>query len=140
MSKIKVSLKSKGIVNLDKKIIWKKLVSFGGTEKYVPELIEKVIVQGNGIGSIRNIYIKGGGEIVEKLTLADENKFELRFIIVSTPMPVYNYEGIFNISSINDNKSEVEFESVYEVLSNQENEINDVIKNFQETFISNLDK
>lgn len=140
MSKIKVSLKSKGIVNLDKKIIWKKLVSFGGTEKFVPDLIEKVIVQGKGIGAIRNIYLKGGGEIVEKLTLADENKFELRFIIVSTPMPVYNYEGIFSISSINDNESEVEFESVYEILSNQENEINDVIKNFQETFISNLDK
>lgn len=140
MSKIKVSLKSTGIVNLEKKIIWEKLVSFGGTEKFVPDLIEKVIVQGNGIGAIRNIYLKGGGEIVEKLTLANENKLELKFIILSTPMPVYNYEGIFNISSINDTKSEVEFESIYEVLPNQENEMNGIIKNFQEIFISNLDK
>lgn len=58
MSKVKVSKISEAIVNLDAEKVWKKLVDFGGTEKFVPDLIEKVIVEGSGIGAVRTIYIK----------------------------------------------------------------------------------
>lgn len=140
MSEVKTSQISEAIVNLDAEKVWDKLVSFGGTEKFVPDLIEKVIVDGTGIGAIRTICIKGGGEIKEELTFIDRNKLQLKFIILSTPMPVYNYEGVFEINSKEDGKCNVKFESIYEVAVQQEEEINLIIKNFQETFLSNLDK
>ena len=140
MRKVKVSQTSEAIVNLDVEKVWKKLVDFGGTEKFVPDLIEKVILEGNGVGALRTIYIKGGGEILEKLTSINRNKLEMKFIILSTPMPVYNYEGVFKIDPKDDDKCSVKFESIYDVAIQEREEINTIIKNFQEIFLSNLDK
>lgn len=140
MSKVKVSKISEAIVNLNAEKVWEKLIDFGGTEKFVPDLIEKVIVEGSGIGAVRTIYIKGGGEIIEKLTSIDPSKLEMKFIILSTPMPVFNYEGVFTVISQEENKCNVQFESIYEVSVVQKEEMNSIIKNFQETFLSNLDK
>jgi hypothetical protein len=140
MGKEKESVASQGIVNCNSSIIWQKLIEFGGTEKFVPELIEKVVVKGSGIGSLRTIHIKGGGEIIEKLTSVDTDKMEMKFIITSTPMPVQNYEGIFTVTNIDDAACSVLFESIYQVLPEQKTEMYNVIKNFQMVFISNLDK
>lgn len=140
MSKVKVSKISEAIVNLKAEKVWEKLVDFGGTEKFVPELIEKTIVEGSGIGAVRTIYLKGGGEIIEQLTSIDPGKLEMKFIILSTPMPVFNYEGVFTVVSQEENKCNVQFESIYEVSVEQKEEMNNIIKNFQETFLSNLDK
>lgn len=140
MNKVKASKISEAIVNLNAEKVWEKLVDFGGTEKFVPDLIEKVIVEGNGIGAVRTIFIKGGGEIIEKLTSIDQSKLEMKFIILSTPMPIFNYEGIFTVISEEENKCNVRFESIYEVSIEQKEEMNSVIKDFQETFLSNLDK
>ena len=136
----KESVASQGIVNCNSSIIWQKLIEFGGTEKFVPELIERVVVEGTGIGSIRTIHIKGGGEIIEKLTSVNADKMEMKFIIISTPMPIQNYEGIFTVTSNDDTTCSVLFESIYEVSPEQKAEIYNVIKNFQTVFISNLDK
>lgn len=140
MNKVKASKISEAIVNLNAEKVWGKLVDFGGTEKFVPDLIEKVIVEGNGIGAVRTIFIKGGGEIIEKLTSIDQSKLEMKFIILSTPMPIFNYEGIFTVISEEENKCNVRFESIYEVSIEQKEEMNSIIKDFQETFLSNLDK
>lgn len=136
----KESVASQGIVNCNSSIIWQKLIEFGGTEKFVPDLIERVVVEGAGIGSIRTIHIKGGGEIIEKLTSVNADKMEMKFIIISTPMPIQNYEGIFTVTHIDDTTCSVLFESIYNVLPEQKAEIYNVIKNFQTVFISNLDK
>jgi hypothetical protein len=140
MGKESESVASQGIVNSNGSIIWQKLIEFGGTEKFVPELIERVVVGGAGIGSIRTIHIKGGGEIIEKLISVNPDKMEMKFIIISTPMPIQNYQGIFTVNSIDDTTCSVLFESIYEVSPEQKAEIYNVIKNFQTVFISNLDK
>nr|WP_294922075.1 SRPBCC family protein [uncultured Flavobacterium sp.] len=140
MSKVNVSIRSEAIVNLNAEKVWEKLVDFGGTEKFVPDLIEKVIVEGNGIGAVRTIYLKGGGEIVEELTSINSSKLEMKFIILSTPMPVFNYEGVFTVFSQEENKCNVRFESIYEVSVEKKEEMNSIIKNFQVIFLSNLDK
>ena len=140
MNKVKARKISEALVNLNAEKVWEKLVDFGGTEKFVPDLIEKVIVEGNGIGAVRTIFIKGGGEIIEKLTAIDQSKLEMKFIILSTPMPIFNYEGIFTVISEEENKCNVRFESIYEVSIEQKEEMNSVIKDFQETFLSNLEK
>jgi len=131
---------SKNYVELKAKIVWEKLIAFGGTEKFVPDLIEKVTVKGMGIGAIRNIYLKGGGEIIEELTQIDNEKRLMEFIILSTPMPITNYTGIFKVSEISNSKCEVKFVSKYNVFSENRDEMKSIIKGFQETFISNLDK
>ncbi|QOG02140.1 SRPBCC family protein [Flavobacterium sp. MDT1-60] len=140
MGKERESVKSQGMVKSNGSIIWQKLIEFGGTEKFVPELIERVVVEGSGIGSIRTIHIKGGGQIIEKFTSINADKMEMKFIIISTPMPIQNYEGIFTVTSIDDTTCSVLFESIYHVLSEQKAEIYNIIKNFQTVFISNLDK
>lgn len=140
MSKELEKVKSEGIVNNNSSQVWQKLIDFGGTEKFVPELIEKVIKEGNGVGAKRTIHLKGGGEIFEELIFVDEERMTMKFIILSTPMPLQNYEGAHTVIHLNDNQCKVTFESLYEVADNLKVEIESIIKEFQETFLSNLDK
>lgn len=140
MKEIQSEVTTKSVVEVQADIVWNKLVSFGGTEKYVPELIEKVNIKGKGIGSVRNIYLKGGGEIVEELTKIDSTNHQMEFIILSTPMPISNYTGIYKVNNISNEKCEVIFTSQYSVSSENKNEMESVIKGFQEIFNSNLDK
>jgi hypothetical protein len=140
MGKERESVQSQGIVNSNGLTIWQKLIEFGGTEKFVPELIESVDIEGKGIGSLRTIHIKGGGEIIERLTSINTDKMEMKFIIISTPMPIENYEGIFTVTNIDDITCSVLFESIYDVLPEQKAEMYNAIKNFQTVFISNLHK
>ena len=137
---IQESVKSAGLVKVPTAEVWEKLIAFGGTEKFVPDLIERVEVEGAGTGAIRTIYLKGGGEIREELTKMDESLHQLNFVILSTPMPVQNYEGIFTLRPESEQVCEVTFESVYEVSPADKDDMRAVIKGFQETFISNLDK
>jgi hypothetical protein len=65
---------------------------------------------------------------------------EMKFIIISTPMPIENYEGIFTVTNIDDITCSVLFESIYDVLPEQKAEMYNAIKNFQTVFISNLHK
>ena len=97
MKQIKSEVTTKSIVKLSTEIVWEKLIAFGGTEKLVPELIEKVNLQGEGLGAVRNIYLKGGGEIIEELTKIDTINHNMEFIILSTPMPILNYTGIYEV-------------------------------------------
>lgn len=127
-------------VKLGENEVWNKLIAFGGTEKFVPDLIEKVKVEGEGVGCIRTIYLKGGGEIIERLTVIDEPKKQMKFIILSTPMPVFNYEGTFTISSVSSDECFVIFESAFDVVKENKDEMKRVIKGFQKTFVSNLHK
>jgi len=140
MKEINTEVTTKDIVEVQANLVWKKLIAFDGTEKFVPELIEKVDLEGKGIGTIRNIYLKGGGKIVEELTKVDSSNHSMEFIILSTPMPISNYTGICKVREITNNKCEVTFTSKYSVSKENEKEIESVIKGFQETFISNLDK
>lgn len=137
---IKELVKTINSVDLPSVQVWDKLVSFGGTEKFVPDLIEKVSVEGSGVGAVRTIFLKGGGEIIEKLTKIDESRHQMNFVILSTPMPVHNYEGIFTIRSKNKHSCIVYFESFYEVNPENKEEMSAIIKGFQETFLSNLHK
>ena len=131
---------TKGIVEVQTDIVWNKLIAFGGTEKFVPDLIENVNVDGKGVGAVRNIYLKGGGKIIEELTKIDSINHQMEFTIIATPMPIFNYTGIFKVNKVSNNKCEVTFTSKYNVTAENKKEMESVIKGFQETFISNLDK
>lgn len=137
---IKERVCSENLVPSSSSCVWEKLISFGGTEKFVPEIIEKVVVEGDGVGAIRTIKLKGEGEIIEKLTEIDGEYRIMKFIILSTPMPVLNYEGIFKVETNGETSCMVYFESVYDVSAENKKEMKHIIKGFQETFISNLHK
>ena len=140
MNKELEKVKSQEIVNGNSSIIWQKLIDFGGTEKFVPELIETVTKEGNGVGATRIIHLKGGGEILEELIFIDEDSMTMKFIILSTPMPLQNYEGVHTVTHLDNNQCNVTFESSYEVADNLKVEIETIIKGFQKTFLSNLSK
>ena len=140
MKEIQSEVTTKDTVKLKSDIVWEKLIAFGETEKFVPELIERVTLEGEGIGAVRNIYLKGGGEIIEELTKIDNTNHVMEFIILSTPMPISNYTGICKVKKISNVKCEMTFISKYDVSTENRKEIEPIIKRFQETFISNLDK
>jgi len=134
------SIVSNGLVEASAKKVWNKLIDFGGTEKFVPNLIKNVLVKGKGIGAIRTIYLINGGKIKEELIEIDEENRKMKFIILSTPMPISKYIGTFTVKTVANNKCEVIFKSTYKVESKNKEEMKNIIKEFQKIFISNLNK
>lgn len=118
--------------------VWDKIAAFGGTQKFVPSLINDVVVAGSGIGAVRTVKLHGGGEITEKLTYLDPSTYLIKYIILSTPMPIQQYEATTKINPIDDKTCEVRFESSYKVSEDLQQDIYAIIKKFQEEFISNL--
>lgn len=135
---LKTAVSTSNKVNETSDKVWNKIVSFGGTQKYVPTLIDNVTVEGSGVGAVRAIQLHGGGTITERLSYIDHSSLLIKYIILLTPMPIQQYEAITQVIPGGDHDCEVRFESSYEVSEANQQEIGSIIKKFQEEFISNL--
>ncbi len=74
---------------------WEKLADFGGLG-WMPG-VEKVEVEGDGIGAVRTIAM-GGMSIKERLEAFDDEGRSLSYSITEGPMPVQNYLATIRVS------------------------------------------
>ena len=72
--------------------VWRVLSDFGGIEPN--EMIAGCSLEGEGVGAVRTITLKGGGEIVERLESQDDSARVFRYAIINDcPLPVENYSA-----------------------------------------------
>lgn len=119
--------------------VWKKLKSFGGLEKFTPEVIEKTIVTGTGVGVERTLVLTNNqGNVVEKLTNINERKMTIVYKMISTPMPLQNYVGKMRVVKVDSNSCEVFFTSTFSVTNENKINMSQTLDTFQKVQLSNL--
>lgn len=106
-----VNIKEKVTASADD--VWRVLSDFGGIEP--TEMIAGCTVEGDGVGAVRTITLKGGGEIVERLESLDDSARVFRYAIINEcPLPVQNYSATVAIRDAGTGAAEVDWTGNFE--------------------------
>lgn len=84
-------------LDLPRKKVFDILVQFGGLEKILPEMIESVEVIGSGVGALRNVGLKGGGKVTERLDVAYDGRVFAYSIVFNDALPLENYCAVVTL-------------------------------------------
>lgn len=75
------------------------LMDFGGVGKLSPEAVDKVECEGEGLGAVRTVSIKGTpGTIVERLDVAYDERVFAYSILNETSLPMRNYIAVVELA------------------------------------------
>ena len=111
------------------------------TAKLVPEIIEQTEMVGNGEGSIVTLTLKSNGaKVVEKITNLDNKKRVLSYEMIETPMPLSYYKATISMVTLDYDKYNISFDSVFKATEGNNEMMTNTIDNFQKTFLTNVKK
>jgi len=85
-----VSVKVSDRVEASSEKVWELFRDFGGIQRFSSG-IEKVTVEGQGVGAVRTLTLPGGAALQERLEAIDDAKRCLSYAIVGGPIPVTGY-------------------------------------------------
>jgi hypothetical protein len=85
---------------------------FGGIDKYM-DGIEKVDLEGEGVGAVRTLTLADGAKVVETLTALDAEAMTLSYAIQESPLPVDGYQATMKVSALEGGGSRVDWSSTF---------------------------
>ena len=126
-------------LDLPRKKVFDILVAFGGVEKILPEMIESVEVIGSGVGALRKIKIKGGGNITERLEVAYDDHVFAYSIVFNDSMPFENYCAVVTLED-EGNKTVARWGSNWNAKGASEDEIKRMLTDLYGNLLAGLSK
>lgn len=86
-------------VPLSRQRFFAELMDFGAIGKLSPEAIDKVECEGEGLGAIRRVHIKGlPGPVIERLDVASGERVFAYSIINETALPFERYIAVVELA------------------------------------------
>jgi mxaD protein len=87
--------------------VWRAAKDFNGLNTWHPAVAKDEIVEGdnNTAGAVRQLTLKDGGTIKEKLLSFDDAGRTFKYSIVEGVLPVSDYTSTFTVASAGKNKS-----------------------------------
>jgi len=94
--------------------VWAKIKDFNALQTWHPAVEKSETTDGNNVGSVRTLHLKGGGTIVEVLeTYADaDRKYSYRMKDPG-PVPVNNYTSTISVKDGDNGGSVVEWRGAF---------------------------
>lgn len=115
--------------NAPSRVLWDYLQDFANIERWWPKdvpavQIERVVIEGEGIGLVRHIYNKGFPTAVsERLDALDPESMTYRLSIVGDrPAGLVTYQATGHVEALGENRCRLNYESVFAVLPGREQE------------------
>ncbi|MEM7222801.1 MAG: SRPBCC family protein [Pseudomonadota bacterium] len=133
----KVSMSMDLGVSADK--LWDMIGLFHGLHDWHPA-VERTEIEGEGKGSLRTLHLVGGGEIVERLEQLDEEGKKYNYSILSSPLPVANYNSTISVKESDDGSCKVQWESEFNPSGAPENDAVKAIQGVYQAGFDNLKK
>ena len=133
----KVSMSMDLGVSADK--LWDMIGLFHGLHDWHPA-VERTEIEGEGRGSLRTLHLVGGGEIVERLEQLDEEGKKYNYSILSSPLPVANYNSTISVKESDDGSCKVQWESEFNPSGAPENDAVKAIQGVYQAGFDNLKK
>jgi hypothetical protein len=117
------------------------LADFGAVGKFMPDTIESVEMQGQGIGAVRKVSVKGmPGQIHERLEAAFDQRL-LSYSIVANPgLPVDHYHAVVELSDAPGGKTLVRWGSNWEAKGAPVAEVRSLLEGFYTAIIDGIVK
>ncbi len=102
--------------------VWRVLSDFGGIEPN--EMIAGCSLEGEGVGAVRTISLKGGGEIVERLESLDDDARVFRYAIINDcPLPVKSYSATVAVIDAGSGAAAVDWSGSFEAAGAPEDQV-----------------
>ena len=117
--------------------LWKLIGGFNALPDWHPA-VEKSELQEEG--QVRELSLKGGGTIIEKLVKNDPHERVYSYTIEDSPLPVSNYKAEIRVKDNGEGKSSVEWSSEFSAEGAPENKAIDVITGIYQAGFDNLKK
>ncbi len=84
-------------VDMPRKKVFDALMDFGGLETLMPDTVASCEVTGSGIGALRNIKLKDGGRLVERIDVAFDDTVFGYSITYNDAFPFENYCAVVTL-------------------------------------------
>jgi hypothetical protein len=85
-------------VSLPRARVFARLADFGGVAKLAPDDVESVELEGDGIGSVRTVRVKGvPGAIRERFEAAIDQRMMSYSIVNEAPLPFEHYHAVVEL-------------------------------------------
>lgn len=95
--------------------IWDLVRDFGGAQKWLGPMVQKLELEGEGVGAIRTITLPGEMMLHEQLQALDEAEMSFTYAIVrESPLPVSDYVAKFKLVETGADSCRIEWGSTFE--------------------------
>ena len=119
--------------------VWDLIGGFNALPEWHPA-VEKSEIEGEGKGSVRTLHLAGGGTITERLEQLDEEGRHYSYSILSSPLPVANYNSTLRLKENPAGGCTVEWESDFQPAGAPEADAMQVIQGVYQAGFDNLKK
>lgn len=100
-------------INAPAAAVWARIKNFDALKDWHPAVAESPASQGNTVGSVRSIKLKGGGELIESLEGYDDAAMKYSYRAKDGgALPVTNYTSTITVTA-NGNQSVVEWRGAF---------------------------
>jgi hypothetical protein len=79
--------------------VWALVGDYNALPQWFSAIEKSSATNGNAVGSIRTLSLKGGGEIIEELEGRDETSMTLKYRMKKGDLPVTNYAAAMHVSA-----------------------------------------
>lgn len=93
--------------------VWARLRDFSALKDWHPAVADSAASQGNKVGSVRLVKLKGGGELTETLEGHDDAQMKYSYRLKDgSPLPVTNYTSTIRVTD-SGGKAQVEWRGAF---------------------------
>ncbi len=133
MSKVNTSTKLPVAADL----VWQTIGSFSNIAQWHPGIEKSEETTQDG-ATIRTLSLAGGGAVVEKLETLNDKERSCTYSIVSSPMPLSNYEATLKVRADGPMSCTVEWSSEFDAEGASENDAAAAVRQAYEAGFENL--
>jgi hypothetical protein len=95
--------------------IWDLVRDFGGAQKWLGAMVQKLELEGEGVGAIRTITLPGDTKLHEQLQALDDAEMSFTYAIVrESPLPTTDYVAKFKLVETGPDSCRIEWGSTFE--------------------------
>jgi hypothetical protein len=83
-----------GVIAAEPKQVWERIRDFNALPNWHPAIETSELEGGSDIGCVRHFFLKGGGELREKLLALSDHEFSCTYSILESPLSLKNYYAV----------------------------------------------
>jgi Polyketide cyclase / dehydrase and lipid transport len=118
-------------------IVWQTIGGFSTIAQWHPAIEKSEETTQDG-ATIRTLSLAGGGTVVEKLETLNDKERSCTYSIVSSPMPLSNYEATLRVRAEGPMSCTVEWSSEFDAEGASENDAAAAVRQVYESGFENL--
>jgi carbon monoxide dehydrogenase subunit G len=117
--------------------VWPVISDFAGLDRLMPGL-EKVEVEGSGVGAVRTVTMKGGNQVRERLESLDPAQRSFSYSMLPSAMPVQNYLATVRLAPAGPGRTRVTWSSRFDAPGLSDAQLGPLTKGMEQAYAATI--